>query len=679
MSDRSVEDEFISEARKFSASMQAAMRHYAQASNWLERRRARREISLITRQEAREQLAARQRHLGYTETAVDRYRAHALAVNQRANDPTVDHDRRFRDAQALARHRNDMTERVLRNPHLTQVEQGIALDGLDAATVFPEFKTNGRLFNRANKVKGIEALRYRAQVAREMRTAGIERPAMFTAPARDRGERLPFGDPGRNGRPGAARGANIEEEAVSPPWGTGRTAQLRDTDWETTVRFHGAGREPRADDVSVLSGQHADRENAARWARETVADLKIAPNTTVSVAARQGGEDVPTYIASGTPEQVMEEIDERWHSDGLFRSAVTYLPENANQVVYETAAHPSEAEAAKWTRQQLDTIRPAPGTTIEIAAYQGDDERDPKQVFRSEGARGVLAQEVEQWQAGIEARNTSTSPVQPQQRASSTAETERDRELASLKDRHRLSIQYNNQLVGRNAELVKNLTASTAERDELAQQLATLTAERDQWRDEYAKDTADEARLEAERSQLRETNSRLTAKLDQALAERDQLRAERDAAVRKVAERTPAEQRYGSPERQAAQVRREATEELVDGLKGGRERINQELADKEAEEKRAAELREQIRRGMEAHAEYCARQDAARDEVFRAAGASQEELETIQALQDAPAVHAQATATESAPRSPLADYQPGHALADAVARNGHDREAGMER
>ncbi|MEV0765169.1 hypothetical protein [Nocardia sp. NPDC050435] len=166
MSERSVEDEIYDETRKFSQSMQNAMRRYAQASNWLERRRARREISLITRQEAREQAQARQNDLVWTSQAVDRYRVHSQAVLARANDPNVDHERRARDARALREHRDDLAARFLDNHRLTSIEQGIALDGLDAATVFPEFET-GNLYHRAHKVKGIEALRYRAHVARE--------------------------------------------------------------------------------------------------------------------------------------------------------------------------------------------------------------------------------------------------------------------------------------------------------------------------------------------------------------------------------------------------------------------------------------------------------------------------------------------------------------------------------
>uniref|UniRef100_UPI003F499DF5 hypothetical protein n=1 Tax=Nocardia sp. CA-095871 TaxID=3239971 RepID=UPI003F499DF5 len=751
MSDRSVEDEFISEARKFSASMQAAMRRYAQASNWLERRRARREISLVTRQEAREQLAARGRHRGYTETAVDRYRAHALAVNQRANDPTVDHERRYRDAQALARHRNDMAERVLRNPHLTQVEQGIALDGLDAATAFPEFKTDGRLFNRANKVKGIEALRYRAQVAREMRTAGIERPAMFTAPVQQRppvlaSMELPFGDPGRNSRPTAepftptrvqADGA-VEDSARfravvgwtdrngvtasrSKSFGTEQaaTAWMRSNpDMMLTfgVAAHVQTWDTRDDRAPIYS--HSG-EHRAVWASLAARETVLRDRT---LAGQVHREDFKLQASAVDQDQHRQQLD----TDELFRTAVTYLPENANQVVYETAVHPSEAEAAKWTCQQLDTMRPAPGTTIEIAAYQGDDERDAP-VFRAEGARGVLGQEVAQWQAGIEIRNTAASTVKPQQ-TSSIADADRDSELAALKDRHRLSIQYNNQLVGRNAELVKNLTALTSERDTLAQQLDEVRSER-------------KAVVETAASRGREVYA-LSQELESVTGERDKLRFERDAAVRKLAERTPTEQRYGSPERQAEQVRQRNGQESNSGRPEPEHRYQAQVArwdELDLAERngiKPEQLPESQRRmyasfdskdqmyewmrdrvasidagdskiqtfvidhqaevgymgpfGVEASREGALTAlDNWRDTGFahwRDRGMAhvhdteQESADRATSSADASTSQTMAaeSATEAAPRSPLADYQPGHALADAVARNGHDRD-GMER
>ncbi|WP_406237518.1 hypothetical protein [Nocardia sp. NBC_01009] len=166
MTERSPEDEIISEATTFAAKMQMLWQRHAKASNWAERRRVRREISLLNRHQRREQQILRAHQLTFSTQAVDRYRVHSQVVAQRANDPTVDHERRARDTYALAEHRNRLAAQFIDNEHLSRTEQGIALDGLDAATVFPEFPT-GNLFARSHRVKGVDALRYRANVARE--------------------------------------------------------------------------------------------------------------------------------------------------------------------------------------------------------------------------------------------------------------------------------------------------------------------------------------------------------------------------------------------------------------------------------------------------------------------------------------------------------------------------------
>ncbi|WP_067478743.1 hypothetical protein [Nocardia amamiensis] len=175
MSDRSVEDELIAEARKFGHSLTHMLRLHAQATNWFERRKVRKQISLALREQRRAEQTAREHHLTWTQEMIDRYRAHALAVAERAHNPSVDHERRYRDAQSLNRHANDLRARIVANDRLTKTEQGIALDGLDAATTFPQFEP-GRLFDKAHKVRGIDALRYRAQVARSIREQQTHNP-----------------------------------------------------------------------------------------------------------------------------------------------------------------------------------------------------------------------------------------------------------------------------------------------------------------------------------------------------------------------------------------------------------------------------------------------------------------------------------------------------------------------
>lgn len=168
MSDRSVEDELIAEARKFGHSLTHMLRLHAQAATWLERRRVRKQISVVLREQRRAEETTRKHQLVWTQQMIDRYRTHALAVTDRAENPSVDHERRYRDTQSLNRHATDLRARIVGNDRLTKTEQGIALDGLDAATTFPRFEP-GRLFAKAHKVRGIDALKYRAQVARTVR------------------------------------------------------------------------------------------------------------------------------------------------------------------------------------------------------------------------------------------------------------------------------------------------------------------------------------------------------------------------------------------------------------------------------------------------------------------------------------------------------------------------------
>ncbi|WP_280297067.1 hypothetical protein [Nocardia abscessus] len=106
MTDSSPEDEMIAEARKFARSLPELTRLHAQARNFLERHKIRKEISRTLRQQRREAEVMRKHQLTWTSQAIDRYRVHVQAVAARANDPSVDHDRRARDAHALAEHRN---------------------------------------------------------------------------------------------------------------------------------------------------------------------------------------------------------------------------------------------------------------------------------------------------------------------------------------------------------------------------------------------------------------------------------------------------------------------------------------------------------------------------------------------------------------------------------------------
>ncbi|MEU2089748.1 hypothetical protein [Nocardia beijingensis] len=649
MSDHSPEDEMIAQARQFSAAMRTAMQRHAQAANWIERRRARKEISRLVRTERRQQQQARAHHRIWTSQAVDRYRLHAQAVAQRAIDPRVDHDRRARDARALAEHRDRLAVQFIGNEHLTRTEQGIALDGLDAATVFPEYKT-GNLFARAHKVKGLEALHYRARVAREK--VNINRYA-----DRERAEWQQDLD--------AAHRANAEE------------ALLARIDAAQTDRHRYSAQMTWTDpDGGTLteSRAFATEHTATEWLQRNIGRTSWSDGTTLAVETRDTLNAAEQYVDHGRPETIADQLAareavlrermlagqvhreqatdlareaEQQQEELRFASTVTYLPQNANQVVHERGEHATEAESARWTARQLAGIRPAPGTTVHVAASETSSEGHEDPMFRAEGGRSMVTDEVAQWQESIERassaqdrgeRQLPTSMVQIVAERHKLAEdlaqrgreieqlsgslvdaadlnrellgriSARDKKLAELTTRHRLSIEHNNRLTEANARLTQQLTALTAERDQLAARNRDSKTATTNEQEKFSLDAGTRQRIAeviadgvlSSEQQKRGDNSRdavgagdrpaSSERLAAVVAERDRLRVERDEAVAKLAERTPAHERFGSPERQAEQAK----------------------------------------------------------------------------------------ASVAGSRSALADYRPGNSLAEAVARNGHDRE-GMER
>ncbi|MGW4329687.1 hypothetical protein ACWEKR_27805 [Nocardia sp. NPDC004573] len=681
MSDRSPEDEMIAQARQFSAAMRTAMQRHAQAANWLERRRARKEISRLVRTERREQQKSRTNHLSWTNQAVDRYRVHAQAVAQRANDPRVDHDRRARDARALVEHRDRLAVQFIGDGHLTRTEQGIALDGLDAVTVFPEYKT-GNLFARAHKVKGLEALHYRARVARE--TVNVNRYA-----DRERAEWQQGLD--------AAHRANAEE-ALLARIDAAQTDRHRYTAAMTWTDPDGG--------KLTESRAFATPHTATDWLQRNIRRTSWSDGTALEVQATDARSDgAVLYSHQGSPEDVDDIVAKREavlrdrtlagrvHRDQpaqareveqapeqqeelRFGSTVTYLPENANQVVHERGEHATEADSARWTAQQLAVIRPAPGTTVHVAASETSSEGHEDPVFRAQGGRSMVADEVTQWRESIE-RVSSAQERGEQQPPASVVQivaerhrlaedlaqrgreieqlsgqlTERDKKLAELTTRHGLSIEHNNELTEQNARLTRQLTQVTTERNDVVSALAERGGE------VYA----------------------LSQELEQVTGQRDQLRFERDEAVAKLAERTPAQERFGSPERQAEQARQAPRSERTPAdqrlgspvRQAGRDRfgggLSQEIADANAVFEAG---RKSSERGLVEHV---------LDHAREAARAHQERSTSDESGRPAAKHQAeQAKASVSSSRSALADYRPGNSLAEAITHNGHDRE-GMDR
>ncbi|MGW0247981.1 hypothetical protein ACWDYH_15245 [Nocardia goodfellowii] len=471
MSERSVEDEIFDEARKFSHAMQAAMRRYAQAANWLERRRARREISLVTRQEAREQAQARQHHLTWTSQAVDRYRAHSQAVRARAEDPNVDHTRRARDAWALREHRDDLAARFIGNDRLTPVEQGVALDGLDAATAYPEFRI-GNLFARAHKVTGIEALRYRAQVVREAATQQTRHAERGTpqrtevAPAQVARTRQLVG----SGQDGIGEQLREEhsERLVRPEADQNR--------YSSVINYWIPGQPRGQERTAHESGTHSSEAAAAEWVADRVRDLRSEQGEPVMVL---------TEYRSSAPHQPpqFERVFAAYGGRGLVTDEVQQWRTDIGRPVHEHAKHEHNGfeKVRHDTREKAEAIRESIGTDT------------------------------------TRATDTSARPPDPQI----------DQRLAEMERRIKM--------------LQRGLDAVTADRDNVKRALAGAEGQIEE--------------LKNRNLGLAFENSELRARPDveQVAAQRDRYLRERDEAVRKLAERTPEHERYGSPQRRAEQ------------------------------------------------------------------------------------------------------------------------------
>ncbi|WP_280471832.1 hypothetical protein [Nocardia cyriacigeorgica] len=362
MSDRSPEDEIAAEARKFWATLSQLSQRHAQARNWLERRQVRKEISRTLREERRQADHMRKHHLTWTSQMVDRYQAHALAIEARRHDPTVDHDRRARDAKALAEHANDLRARIVTNTRLTEVERGIALDGLDAATAFPHYKV-GKLFDKAHRVKGLDALRYRAAVARTQNELGIARQApreqlgldraqvqaqlvnreqQVQPPARPTGQLTAAQAEAIQGLRTAQLAWNIEAPNASAIKRDHLTNQWRHAareaeraglteqriDWEFrnaernsvyTAQVH-ATRGP-GHEVHTMHGFHPSEAEAVQWVHQQTAETPWAPGVALKATIHQRGNKAPIRLADGNVEHVTAgaaawkaEIDRNKHS-----------------------------------------------------------------------------------------------------------------------------------------------------------------------------------------------------------------------------------------------------------------------------------------------------------------------------------------------------------------------------
>ncbi|WP_435590786.1 hypothetical protein [Nocardia sp. bgisy118] len=389
MSDRSVEDEIAAEGRKFMHAMQAVLSQHAQAANWLERRRVRKQIKQAWRRELYRQDVDRAHQLTWTQSMVDRYRVHSLAVAQRANDPSVDHTRRARDARALTEHADELRGRVIINGRLTEVERGIALDGIDAATTYPEFEP-GRLFHRADRIKGVDALRYRAQVARTARGLGIDRDSVRAPYAHVASRPLEIGNRIDEGRSAPAN----REDGVDPRFVAelGRTAP----DGSITIE-----RRTFASELAATSWAN-DTVSRSRWENGTKLAARIEDTHATSVHTQ-----IP-FWAGGQPETVAYRLRDREEllSRDALRAAGQSFTREADGA--DHARQPDRAEhdrQPETTRQAGEALSPSADRLAELERKVATLQRGLDAVTADrDGLRGKLT-EAEAREGRLKNRN----------------------------------------------------------------------------------------------------------------------------------------------------------------------------------------------------------------------------------------------------------------------------------
>ncbi|MEU7633854.1 hypothetical protein AB0C34_28400 [Nocardia sp. NPDC049220] len=558
MTDRSVEDELIAEARKFGHSLTHLLRLYAQAGTWLERRRVRKQISVVLREQRREEQTARGHQLVFTQQMIDRYRVHALAISERAENPSVDHERRYRDAQSLSRHANDLRARIVANDRLTKTEQGIALDGLDAATMFPRFEP-GRLFDQAHKVRGIDALRYRAQVARTVREQLAHTPQ--------------------------------REQRQAPRFETSLTWSTRDGEI--------AGREIRGFDQAT---------DGLAWAYRDIDHSLWSDDQQVEVSVRdQGGRRV--YQRHGHPQEVAEQLEHPLgiirDADGAFvqkpgagvfadpdtladhqrtvaeahfewsRPTVDRPPQGTDSVSkpfvvnvgpadvihmgeHEFARIPGEdhpqlrtfetrEQAYDWALNQLDAYRETSSRRGEdfTASIREHGRRDNSEVV--DGPLGMVTDEIR----SLREEHIRHSAERPQTRSAEpktqppVEESQPSRDRLAEVERQLKDISDDRDRLGSRVEMLqRGLDAVSADRDEHRRKLEATQAQVESLQNTNLRQTR-------ELEDLRQNALRvvkLTVERDQYKSERDQFKAQRDEAVQKLAQATPAHERYGNRE-----------------------------------------------------------------------------------------------------------------------------------
>ncbi|WP_433629111.1 hypothetical protein [Nocardia sp. CA-120079] len=557
MTDRSPEDELIAEARKFGYAMKEMLRLHAQAGNWLERRRVRKQISLALREQRRAEQADRKNQLVWTQQMIDRYRTHSLAVADRATDPSVDHQRRYRDAQALSRHANDLQARIIGNTSLTRVEQGIALDGVDAATIFPRFEP-GRLFAKAHKVRGVDALRYRAQVARTIREQAAPQREQQRQAAPYQARLAWMSGTGQDPIT-ETRGFDTAREGLEwmhrdidhTMWVDGQTvdATLRDPAGRPVYHRHGDPEtvsEQLEQPLGIIRdpfGGYQQNPSAGFFAdADTVADHQRTVADAHAEQLHPAAERPPQrpgkpFVVNVGPSDVL-------HLDDVEYAKVP--PQDRTQLrTFET-----REQAYDWTLHQLDTYRDTSSRAGEDFSLTIREQGRAHDAEIVDGPLGMVTDEVralrEQHlrpQRGQATEQPKTHPAE--QESAKSIDPERfaqvERRLSDISDDR-------DRLESRVGMLQRGLDAVTADRDEMKRKLDAADGRIEELKNRNL-------RLANEIGELRDRPN-----VDQVAAERDRYKRERDEAVQKLAQ-TLWTQRNGREANRGEQAPRRSEEQ----------------------------------------------------------------------------------------------------------------------
>ncbi|MFC8048066.1 hypothetical protein [Nocardia sp. NPDC057353] len=467
MSDRATEDEIMDEAKRFGHALAAAAQRHAVATTWLEKRLARKQVSRLMRAQHRDEQRTRAARRKFATESVDRYRQHSLGVAERAADPRTGAEQRTRDLAALGHHRRELQQWLLTEPHLTETQRGIALDGVEAVTEFPQFKL-GNSYAPGRRITGMDALRYRAHVARVRAEHGIGRFQRGTA-ATDRA-RVTAAATG-----GAARGPATEQSRTAaaaalggPVSASGANSSPPQTPATPTATDRPIPAAPGPQQLGLLQQEWVHKLRAAQLAWNAQAPsardgytLRILDDRRQD-AARQAAD------AGVSSERIAHEL-EYAAENSRYTSTLTSSSEHGS---YTTRGlHATEQEAAAWVNRVAVESRWKDGVTLRASVSERGGDRPLRHT------RGSVNQ--------VRARTTSwttRTPERGQQRTTTTTSTGAGdvdgAELQELRTRHRLSIEHNADLAEQNARLTRQLTAVTADRDQLAAAVADRGTER---------------------------------------------------------------------------------------------------------------------------------------------------------------------------------------------------------